>query len=166
MRRRELLLLLGGMTPVARTVQAQQKPMPVIGFLGSTSPGPIEPALAAFRQGLLTRCQVIPRSLDGALIRIDYYPHADQVRQASRLQLLDNVGAVQLDGAKADAEMASDNLIGLARGHQLEYRSSYALSFQCNARSMLSSNASSRSGFSMKSKAPAFIAAIASGTVP
>jgi len=52
MRRRELLLLLGGMTPAARAVQAQQKPMPVIGFLGSTSPGPNEPALAAFRQGL------------------------------------------------------------------------------------------------------------------
>jgi hypothetical protein len=31
---------------------AQRKATPVIGFLGSTSPGPNEPALAAFRQGL------------------------------------------------------------------------------------------------------------------
>ena len=51
MRRRELLLLLGcAMT--ARPLRAQQKAMLVIGFLGSTSPGPNEPALAAFRQGL------------------------------------------------------------------------------------------------------------------
>jgi len=52
MRRRELLLLLGGMMPAARALRAQQKAMPVIGFLGSTSPGPNEPSLAAFRQGL------------------------------------------------------------------------------------------------------------------
>src|SRR5580704_62628 len=45
-------------------------------------------------------------------------------------------------------------------------RSRRSSSFQCNARSMLSSRASSRNGFSMKSKAPAFIAAIASETVP
>jgi putative ABC transport system substrate-binding protein len=35
-----------------RAVCAQQKAMPVIGFLSSVSPGPNEPALAAFRQGL------------------------------------------------------------------------------------------------------------------
>src|SRR5712671_7460359 len=52
MRRRELLLLLGGAMTAARGLRAQQKAMPVIGFLGSTSPGPNEPALAAFRQGL------------------------------------------------------------------------------------------------------------------
>ena len=32
--------------------RAQQKAMPVIGFLGSTSPGPSAPFVAAFRQGL------------------------------------------------------------------------------------------------------------------
>jgi hypothetical protein len=31
MRRRELMLLLGGMMTAARTLRAQQKPMPVIG---------------------------------------------------------------------------------------------------------------------------------------
>ena len=35
-----------------RALRAQQKAMPVIGFLGSTSPGPTAPYVAAFRQGL------------------------------------------------------------------------------------------------------------------
>src|ERR1700751_2366776 len=56
----------------------------------------------------------------GRRIGIQYYPHADQVRQASRLQLLDNVGAMQLHRAEADAETAGDALVGLACGHQLE----------------------------------------------
>ena len=52
MNRRELLLLLGGAVAAPRALRAQQKAMRVIGFLGSTSPGPNESALAAFRQGL------------------------------------------------------------------------------------------------------------------
>jgi putative tryptophan/tyrosine transport system substrate-binding protein len=51
MKRRELLLLLGG-AMTARALRAQQKAMPVIGFLGSTSPGPYAPYVAAFHQGL------------------------------------------------------------------------------------------------------------------
>jgi putative tryptophan/tyrosine transport system substrate-binding protein len=51
-RRRELMLLLGGTMTVAPGLRAQQKAMPVIGFLGGTSPGPIAQAIAAFRQGL------------------------------------------------------------------------------------------------------------------
>ena len=51
MRRRELLLLGGAMT-AARALRAQQKAMPVIGFLSATSPGPLAPFVAAFRQGL------------------------------------------------------------------------------------------------------------------
>ena len=51
-RRRELMLLIGGAMTAVRPLHAQQKAMPLIGFLGSTSPGPNEPALAAFRQGL------------------------------------------------------------------------------------------------------------------
>jgi putative ABC transport system substrate-binding protein len=52
MNRRELLLVLGGAMTAARGLHAQQKAMPVIGFLGSTSPGPNAPWLAAFHQGL------------------------------------------------------------------------------------------------------------------
>jgi ABC-type uncharacterized transport system substrate-binding protein len=52
-RRRELIFLLGGAAvtwPLA--VRAQQKAMPVIGYLASGSPGPSAPSVAAFRQGL------------------------------------------------------------------------------------------------------------------
>jgi len=52
MRRRELILLLGGAMTAARALCAQQKAMPVIGFLGGASPGPFAPFVAAFRQGL------------------------------------------------------------------------------------------------------------------
>jgi putative ABC transport system substrate-binding protein len=51
MTRRELLLLLGGALTAARTLRAE-KAMPVIGFLGSTSPGPNAANVTAFRQGL------------------------------------------------------------------------------------------------------------------
>ena len=52
MRRRELMLLLSGAMTAARALRAQQRAMPVIGFLGSTSPGPFAPLLAAFHRGL------------------------------------------------------------------------------------------------------------------
>src|SRR5438105_6620300 len=52
MRRRELLLLLGGAVIAPRVLCAQQKAMRVIGFLSSASPGPFVAFVAAFRQGL------------------------------------------------------------------------------------------------------------------
>jgi putative tryptophan/tyrosine transport system substrate-binding protein len=52
MRRRELMLLLVGMMTAGRAGRAQQKAMPVIGWLGSTSPGPFAFQVAAFLQGL------------------------------------------------------------------------------------------------------------------
>jgi putative ABC transport system substrate-binding protein len=51
-RRRELLLLLGGAMVAARGLRAQQKVMPVIGFLCSGTSGAFASAVAAFRQGL------------------------------------------------------------------------------------------------------------------
>jgi ABC-type uncharacterized transport system substrate-binding protein len=50
MNRRELLLLLCSAMTAAPALRAQQKAMPVIGFLGSI--GPIAPQVAAFHQGL------------------------------------------------------------------------------------------------------------------
>jgi ABC-type uncharacterized transport system substrate-binding protein len=53
MTRRELMLLLGA-AAVARpsAPRAQQKAMPVIGYLSTASPGPIAAVVAAFHQGL------------------------------------------------------------------------------------------------------------------
>jgi putative ABC transport system substrate-binding protein len=52
MNRRELMLLVGGAMTAARTLRAQQKVMPLIGFLGSEAPGSFEPLLVSFYQGL------------------------------------------------------------------------------------------------------------------
>jgi putative ABC transport system substrate-binding protein len=52
MNRRELMLLLGGAMTAARGLRAQEKTMPVIGYLNSISPGSSAPLVAAFRLGL------------------------------------------------------------------------------------------------------------------
>ena len=52
MNRRGLLLLLAGAVIAPRVLRAQQKAMPVIGFLGSQSAEALAPILPAFRDGL------------------------------------------------------------------------------------------------------------------
>ena len=52
MNRRKLMLVLGGVIATARGLRAQQKAMPVVGFLSGTSPGPNAARVAAFHQGL------------------------------------------------------------------------------------------------------------------
>ena len=49
MTRRELLLLVGGAVTASRALLAQQKAMPVIGFLGSI--GPIAPQVLHSTRG-------------------------------------------------------------------------------------------------------------------
>jgi putative ABC transport system substrate-binding protein len=51
MKRRELMLLLGGAMTAARALRAA-KAMPVIGYLHFASPGPFAYQVAAFNQGL------------------------------------------------------------------------------------------------------------------
>ena len=67
MRRRELLLLLTAGMMGARAVRAQQKTMPVIGFLGSTGPSPYALSMAAFREGLAEAGYV-----DGQDVALEY----------------------------------------------------------------------------------------------
>jgi putative tryptophan/tyrosine transport system substrate-binding protein len=52
MTRRELMLLLGSAITAPRPLHAQQKAMPVIGFLSSRTPGDAATVVAAFHQGL------------------------------------------------------------------------------------------------------------------
>ena len=51
-RRREFIALFGGAAAWPLVTRAQQRDVPIIGFLRSTSPDGTEHLLAAFRQGL------------------------------------------------------------------------------------------------------------------
>ena len=51
MKRRDFVLLLAGAMTAARALRAQQKAMPVIGWLCSGSPDPLAPLVVAFGQG-------------------------------------------------------------------------------------------------------------------
>jgi putative ABC transport system substrate-binding protein len=68
MTRRELMMLLLGTAMMAsRAVRAQQKAMPVIGYLAGVSPGPSASNVAAFRRGLSERGYI-----EGQNVLIEY----------------------------------------------------------------------------------------------
>jgi putative ABC transport system substrate-binding protein len=52
LRRREFIAALGGAAVWPLTASAQQRAMPVVGFLGAGSPEPVANLLAALRRGL------------------------------------------------------------------------------------------------------------------
>src|SRR3954469_14190156 len=105
MNRRDLVLLLGGAMTVARDLRAQQKAMPVIGFLAGTSAEPSTSTVAAFHQGLSEAGYVVGRNV------------AIEARWAEghydRLPAL----AVALAGRKPDVIMASGTASALAAKH-------------------------------------------------
>ena len=92
MNRRELMLLLGGAMAAAPSLRAQQKAMPVIGFLNSGSPGPSAALLAAFRQGLSETGYV-----EGQNVAIEYRraeAHYDRLPALAVLRLMTNSNVV------------------------------------------------------------------------
>jgi len=79
MRRREFIAALGSAATWPLVARAQQKTMPMIGFLSPGSPGPGGPLLAAFRQGLSETGHT-----EGQNITIEYH----WVEQHDRLSAL------------------------------------------------------------------------------
>ena len=64
MRRRAFLALLGGAAVWPLAARAQQAAMPVLGFLGVSSPEGFSPRLTAFRKGLAEAGFVENRNLE------------------------------------------------------------------------------------------------------
>jgi putative tryptophan/tyrosine transport system substrate-binding protein len=95
MKRRELLLFLAGAMTAAHAVRAQQKAMPVIGYLATGSPGPTAPNVVAFRQGLSETGYV-----EGKNVTIEYRGAEGQY---DRLPAL----AADLVGRKVDVIVAT-----------------------------------------------------------
>ena len=69
MRRREFIIIAGSTAVWPLAARAQQKKMPVIGFLHSGSPGPAGPFVAAFRESLSDDGYV-----EGQNVLIDFRP--------------------------------------------------------------------------------------------
>jgi putative ABC transport system substrate-binding protein len=98
MRRRELVLLLGGGLTAPRALCAQQRAMPVIGFLGSGSLGPLLP-VAAFLQGLRETGYV-----EGQNVAIEYRWAEDHYDRLAAL-------AADLVGRKVDMIVAGGGFL-------------------------------------------------------
>ena len=102
MKRRELMLLLGGTMIAARSLRAQQKGMPVIGFLWG-SPGPWILFLAAFREGLSETGYV-----EGQNVAVEYRWTEDHEDRAPSL-------AADLVGRKVDVIVTGSPAVRAAK---------------------------------------------------
>jgi putative tryptophan/tyrosine transport system substrate-binding protein len=98
MRRRELLIVATAMVAAPGCLRAQQKTMSVIGFLGSASPGPFAPQVAAFCQGLSETGY-----LEGQNLAIEYRWAEDRYERLPAL-------ATDLAGRKVDVIVASGSI--------------------------------------------------------
>jgi putative ABC transport system substrate-binding protein len=111
MRRRDLMLLLGGAMTAARALRAQQKAMPVIGFLGLASDEFSATPLAAFRQGLRDK-----GFIEGENVTIEYRWAGGDVHKLAALAaelvaLKPNVLVTSGGGAAARAAQEATNSI-------------------------------------------------------
>jgi len=102
MRRRELMLMPGGAMTATSALRAQQKAMPVIGWLGINVLDPAAPALVAFRQGLSETGYV-----EGQNVAIEYRWAKSRYDQLPAL-------AADLVDRKVDVIMAVTNTSALA----------------------------------------------------
>lgn len=109
MRRRDVFALLGGSAmswPLA--ARAQHKPMPVIGYLGLTSPEPsyVAPLLLAFRQGLAETGYV-----EGQNVAIEYRwaeGHAERLPELALDLVARNVNVIATHGGTVAARVAKE----------------------------------------------------------
>jgi putative ABC transport system substrate-binding protein len=104
MKRREFVRLFGGaavLWPLA--VYAQQRPMPVIGFLNVASPGPLRQQIAAFREGLKESGYV-----EGQNVAVEYRWAEGQYERLPELaaDLVRQQVSVIVVGGGAQAELA------------------------------------------------------------
>jgi putative tryptophan/tyrosine transport system substrate-binding protein len=112
MRRREFIAFVGSTAAAwARTARAQQQPMPVIGFLNSSSPTSIKPFVAAFGQGLSESSYV-----EGQNLMIEYRwadGHSDRLLGLAADLVKDHVAVMVAAGGTepARAVMAATTVI-------------------------------------------------------
>jgi putative ABC transport system substrate-binding protein len=106
MNRRELLLLLGCAVAAPHALRAQQKAMPVIGYLDTGSPGAFPSYLAAFREALSETGYV-----EGRDVAVEYRWAEGRLNQLPAL-------AAELVGRKVDVIVAAGGFVSViaARG--------------------------------------------------
>src|SRR5215472_12226166 len=106
MHRRRFVPLLGGAITLPCVTAAQQRAMPVIGFLAGTSPGPNAANLAAFRQGLSETGYV-----EGQSVSIEYRwaeGHYDQLPALATDLVSRKVDAIVTSGGPVPARAAKN----------------------------------------------------------